>query len=57
LAFNPQGTLAVAFEAESNASCAAPKAARATLLRPLLLVLSIGKLLLASSRCGELART
>jgi hypothetical protein len=46
----------MAFEAEIDVSCAAPEAPRAA-LRPLLLVLPIGKLLLAGSRCGELAHT
>jgi hypothetical protein len=50
------GTLAVAFQAQIDVSCAAPEAPRAS-LRSLLLALPIGKLLLAGGRCGELAHT
>jgi hypothetical protein len=44
----------VAFEADIDVSCAASRTPRAA-LHPLLL-LPVGLLLLASSRCGELAR-
>jgi hypothetical protein len=56
LAFIPSTLVAfpaVATEAESDLACAATRAA----LLSLLLLLPIGKLLPASSRCGELART
>jgi hypothetical protein len=45
----------VAFEADIDVSCAACRTPRAA-LHPLLLLLPVGLLLLASSRCGELAR-
>ncbi|MGA7541043.1 MAG: hypothetical protein WBW93_19975 [Steroidobacteraceae bacterium] len=47
------GHPAVALQAEIDVSCAASKTRRAA-LHPLL-ALTIGKLLLAGSRCGELA--
>jgi hypothetical protein len=53
-AFNP-GHLTVALEAQIDVSCAASKTPRSLLLP--LLPLSIGKLLLAGSRCGDLAHT
>jgi hypothetical protein len=59
LAFIPSTLVAfpaVATEAEFDLGCAAHEAPRAALLS-LLLLLPIGKLLPASSRCGELAHT
>jgi len=47
----------VTFEAQIDVSCTAPPTPRASLRPLLLLVLPIGKLLLAGSRCGELAHT